>query len=48
MLLMYSDGNLQMNNLEALIRKSGYSKKEFADLISNGIINDYVDLEFEN
>ncbi|MCR9226193.1 MAG: N-acetylmuramoyl-L-alanine amidase [Flavobacteriaceae bacterium] len=23
-------------------------KKEFADLISNGIINDYVDLEFEN
>lgn len=24
------------------------NKKEFADLISNGIINDYVDLEFEN
>lgn len=24
------------------------NKKEFAELISNGIINDYVDLEFEN
>jgi len=24
------------------------NKKEFANLISNGIINDYVDLEFEN
>ena len=32
---MYTNGNLHMNNLEALIRKSGYSKKEFADL--NGI-----------
>ena len=29
---MYSNGSLQMNNLEALIRKSGFSKKEFADL----------------
>jgi len=28
-------GSSKMNNLEALIRKSGYSKKEFADL--NGI-----------
>lgn len=32
---MYSNGNLHMNNLEALIRQSGFSKKEFADL--NGI-----------
>lgn len=31
----FNNGSFQMNNLEALIRKSGWSKKEFADL--NGI-----------
>jgi N-acetylmuramoyl-L-alanine amidase len=24
------------------------NKKEFANLISNGILNDYVDLDFDN